>query len=301
LKSVATGVLDVVDMDETVQSRMLNAVYACLLPLVRMLLRSGITYQQFDAVVKRAFVREALAEVDLRGRPANTSRVAVKTGLSRKDAKRIRDLLTTEQNSQSRTEEETHSGPPARVLHAWHTDANFLNVEGRPVDLEFQGATPSFCSLVRAVAGDVPPGAVKAELKRAGAVLELVDGKLRAAKRHFVPGNVDEKAIVTVSGMLYPLTAGLAHNADPGRTTGGFIQRIAFSDRLDKASAMDFRHWSRDEATKFIELIDDWLAHRETSVDEQAPQESRFGTVGVGVFYYEGPTAEQAIKVTATI
>lgn len=287
-------------MKETVQSRMLNAVYACLLPLVKMLLRSGVTYQQFDAIVKRAFVREAMAEVDTRGRPANTSRVAVKTGLSRKDAKRIRDVLAAEGKSQSRTEHEHHSGPAARVLHAWHTDALYLGARGQPIDLEFQGEVTSFCGLVRAVAGDVPPGAVRAELKRAGAVLELVDGKLRAAKRYFVPGNVDEKAIVTVSGMLYPLTAGLAHNADPGRTTGGFIQRIAFSDSLNEASASDFRQWSRVEATRFIELIDDWLARREVSADKLAASDSRVGTVGVGVFYYEGSTAEEAIKLPPT-
>ena len=45
------------------------------------------------------------------------------------------------------------------------------------------------------------------------------------------------------------------------------------------------------EATKFIELIDDWIATHEDRVDRHAPKDE--GIVGVGVFYYEGPEADK--------
>lgn len=283
-------------MNSDIQLRMLNAVYACLLPVARLLLRAGITYRQFDAVAKRAFVCEALSENDARGRQTNTSRVAVKTGLSRKEVKRIRELMSHAASSGPGNATD-QSGPPARVLHAWHADTRFLDGKGDPRDLPFQDDERGFSALVRAVAGDVPPGAVRAELKRAGAVIELEDGCLQAVKRYYVPGDVDEKAITVISGLLFPMAAGIAHNANPTRTTGGFIQRFAFSDSLDANSKFEFRHWSRLQATRFIESMDDWLAEHE--VEGGLPEEGVDRTTsGIGVFYYEGPVAEQAIKAS---
>lgn len=286
-------------MNNSIQLRMLNAVYACMLPVARLLLRSGITYQQFELVAKRAFVLEAANDPDSRGRPTNTSRIAVKTGLSRKDVKRIRDLLAAEPVS-ARGLASDQSGPPARVLHAWHVDRRFVGRDGKPRDLEFQDDNTGFCALVRAVAGDVPPGAVRTELKRAGAVLDLEDGKLRAVKRYYVPGNVDEKAITVMSGMVFPLTSGIAHNADPSRKVGGFIQRYAFSQTLRPEVVDEFRTWSRDQATHFIEQMDDWLAeHEEDRETSSVGEQVGCRNAGIGVFYYEGPSAEEAISETS--
>jgi hypothetical protein len=283
-------------MNNSIQLRMLNAVHACMLPLARLLLRSGITYQQFELVAKRAFVLEAANDPDSRGRPTNTSRIAVKTGLSRKDVKRLRDLLATETMS-PRGFLGDQSGPPARVLHAWHVDRRFVGRDGKPRDLDFHGDETGFCALVRAVAGDVPPGAVRTELRRAGAVLDLEDGKLRAVKRYYVPGNVDEKAITVMSGMVFPLTSGIAHNADPRRKVDGFFQRYAFSQTLRPEVVDQFRTWSREQATHFIEQMDDWLAEHEED-SEIPPTGAQVGcrNAGIGVFYYEGPSADEAIS-----
>jgi hypothetical protein len=281
-------------MNSEIQFRMLSAVYACLLPIARLLLRSGITYGQFDAVAKRAFVREAISEADSRGRPANTSRTAVKTGLSRKDVKKIREQLASSPSLQL-DDSGSRWGPPARVLHAWHVDERFLDARGGPRDLQFQDDKNGFGALVRAVAGDVPPGAVRAELKRSGAVMELPEGVLRAVRRYYVPGDVDEKAITVISGMLFPMAAGIAHNTNPARASDGFIQRFALSDRIDSRIIPEFRKWSREKSTQFIESIDDWLAHAErTDSAEQSSGDAP--VVGIGVFYYEGPSADQLIR-----
>lgn len=283
-------------MNNSIQLRMLNAVYACMLPVARLLLRSGITYQQFELVAKRAFVLEAANDPDSRGRPTNTSRIAVRTGLSRKDVKRLRGLIADEPIS-SKGLTADQSGPPARVLHAWHVDRRFVGRDGKPRDLEFQDDRTGFCALVRAVAGDVPPGAVRTELKRAGAVLDLEDGKLRAVKRYYVPGNVDEKAITVMSGMVFPLASGIAHNADPGRKVGGFIQRYAFSQTLRPEVVDQFRVWSREQATRFIEQMDDWLAEHEVQGESSSVGEQiDYRNAGIGVFYYEGPSAEEVIS-----
>jgi hypothetical protein len=269
-----------------IQTRLLRAVYVCMRPLARLLLRSGITYKSFAEVAKRAFVHEAILDKDPKGRATNSSRVAVRTGLSRKEVRRI----STESmfSDKHRIEPMDHSGSPARVLVAWHTDSRFVDSSGTPRDLAIEGASPNFAELVRAVGGDVPPGAVRAELLRATAVTELENGLLRPAKRYFVPGDFDEKAITILSGILYPMISVVDHNANATRLAPGFIQRFAFG-KLAGDRRTEFREWSRQESTKFIETIDDWLVSRKAD----APGQETDGVIsGVGVFFFEGPPAE---------
>ena len=266
------------------QSRLMATVYACLRPFARVMLRSGVTYKSFAEIAKTAFVHEALLERDAKGRVTNASRVAVRTGLSRKEVRRVSELTLVKDGPKSGVAD--HAGPPARVLHAWHFDPRFVGPDGSPLDLCFEGESPSFTELVKAVGGDVPPGAVRAELFRATAVQELENGLLRPTKRYFVPGDFDEKAITVMSSMLFPLISGVDHNSNPARKAAGFIQRIAYA-KLSPDDREAFRVWSRAEATRFIESIDDWLIAREVMVNENSD-----GSIsGVGVFYYEGPEA----------
>lgn len=280
-------------MSDDVQRRLLQSVYACMRPLARLLIRSGITYKQFGEVAKKAFVHEALLETDDRGRRTNASRMAVRTGLSRKEIRRVIALKGPVYDLKL-ADLVDHSGPLARILHAWHSFPDFCGEDGQPIDVPFDDEGPSFTKLVKLVAGDVPAGAVRAELKRAGAIQELNGGRLRVKKRHFVPEAFDEKAITVLSGMLFPLTAGIEYNSSTRRGPEGFIQRFAFSDHLDPSDVPVFRRWSREQARAFAEAMNDWLAENET---REVARDSKGHHIraGVGVFYYEGPTAEDLI------
>jgi hypothetical protein len=277
-------------MNTESQTRLLRAVYACLRPLARLLLRSGVAFKTFEEIAKAAFVHEALLERDSKGRLTNTSRVAVRTGLSRKEVRRIsEEALTTTTGESVRM---GHFGTPARTLDAWHSDPRFVDSSGSPKDLPFEGDAHSFSDVVRAAGGDVPPGAVRAELIRAAAVLELENGYLRPTKRYFVPGDFDEKAITILSGILFPMIAGVDHNANPNRTSDGFIQRFAFAP-LPEDRRAKFREWSREEATQFIEMINDRL-NRDKIPPEDAAERDLIS--GVGVFFYEGLSADSLPK-----
>lgn len=275
-------------MNSDVQSRLLGAIYACMRPLAKVLLRSGITYRSFADVAKRAFVHEAMLERDSKGRTTNISRIAVRTGLSRKDVRRVCEDFFIDAAGISTSVDS--SGPPARVLYAWHSDPRFTKATGEPRDLPFEGSSPCFSELVRAVGGDVPPGAVRAELFRASAIAELDNALLRPLKRYFVPGDFDEKAITILSGILFPLIAGVDHNSNPNRQPdAGYIQRFSYGI-LDDVHRPIFRTWSRSEATRFVELIDDWLVSHGA---QPACTESEDVISGVGVFFYEGPPADR--------
>jgi hypothetical protein len=253
-------------------------------PLARLMLQSGITYKQFADVLKLVFVEEATGVPDSRGRITNISRVAIKTGLSRKEVARLREWLAVSDLSGEGIEDSHfHSGIAARVLQVWFSDPAFADAGGRPLDLPAEGASPTFSDLVKLVGGDVPVGAVRTELISAGAIMELPGDQLRALKRHFVPSDVGEELIVGIESFAMPVLAGLARNVMM-RDQPPFIQRFAYSDRLPEAAIPVFRKLARDSSADFVQSIDNWLASSEIAPD-QSPESPR--RVGVGVFYFE--------------
>ena len=190
-------------MEHSNQQRLLGAVRACLVPLARILIRAGISFRQFSEMAKAAFVDQTLAERDSHRKTTNISRIAVRTGLSRKEIARILRRPTDKGIVLEQAQAGTfHFHQAARVLQLWHSDPRFVGEDGRPRDLPVDGTTDSFASLVRSAGGDAPPGAVRVELMASGALSEMGDGHLRVLKRDYVPEDIG---------------AGVDRRLDPGR------------------------------------------------------------------------------------
>jgi hypothetical protein len=271
-------------MNSDVQIRLLRSVHACMRPIARILLRSGITYRQFADIAKLAFVQEAFSEPERTGAKTNISRVAVQTGMSRKDVAR-----TFADSTFSSLGLEGGVSPAARILQTWHTDTDYTDTDGNPKELPLEGPRPSFADLVDQVASDVTPGSVKAELEKAIAIEETFSGSVRALKRHFVPGDISEELLIGLRNVLYPVVEGLARNVGPERRHSTFIQRFAYTDRLDMSSVSQFRKLSRDRAIDFMRSIDDWLSAHEIPAQQLGEQQTH--TAGLGVYYYDDATA----------
>ena len=169
-------------MQEKLKQQVLDAFLLVMRPVVRILLRYGIGYREFVEVAKTAYVDVASTDFGLRGRPTNISRVAVMTGLTRKEVKRLRDKI---ESGDSRISVKTT--PLADVLHHWHAQEEFTDSSGRPVVLPFSGAERSFSSLVKKFGGDIPAGAMRTELARVGAIVESANGELKVIDRVVVP------------------------------------------------------------------------------------------------------------------
>jgi hypothetical protein len=271
-------------MDNDFQKRLPDSVRAVLRPLIRLLLRSGITYKQFAEIAKEAYVQESTLETDSRGRPTNTSRVAVRTALSRKEVARIRREIAEKTDfSNDQGDVTDRSSHAARVLQLWHSDPRFGDGTGKPRVLQVDGQSRSFHELVRLAGGDVPYGAVRAELIAAGAIEELGGGGLRVLKRHFIPSDIGEELIVGLRHIVEPVLSGLVHNVlDQGSIP--YIQRFAYSERLNRTSTAVFRDLSHKAATEFVQEMDEWLSENELPPETALSNGNR---AGVGVFYFE--------------
>ena len=127
-----------------------SVLLATLRPIASMLLRFGVTYQDFDRVCKAAFVEVAIQEYGAAGKPATVSRVSLMTGLTRKVVRRVQ-----EQKLQASLPQPEIRSLPAEVLNVWHKDSRFRGPDGQPSPLSWDSSPTSFCELVRNCSGSV--------------------------------------------------------------------------------------------------------------------------------------------------
>ena len=278
-------------MQDNSNNIVLAALLKALRPIARILMMAGIGYREFAEISKSAFVDVATTDYGLRGRPTNISRVAVMTGLTRKEVKRLRDKIAAgNQIDMQRVI------PPAEIIEKWHSDSDFLDSAGRPKTLVFNGPTPSFAALVKKYGGDIPPGAMRTELKRVGAVSEDDSGQLTVQMKFFRPFDRDEQLQRALSQALYGLALNINHNMARD-IDESWVERTAFSTRIRRGDNLRVRRISQDRAIEFVDSVNDLFSAYETIYSEDEPG-IESSTVGVGVFYFEADNQDAAFAKT---
>lgn len=272
-------------MNDLIHKRLIEATHFCVAPMARMLLRAGISYRQFSEAAKMAFVQEAMRDPKKKSKVLNTSRIAARTGLSRKDVARIRDVLESKQTLlQEFYGDNSSCGNTVRVLQLWYSHPDFLNEAGEPLDLQMDGPSPSFSALVKLAGGDVPSGAIRAELLAAGAAEERPDGQLRVLKRCYIPSDSVEDMVVGMTYILRPAIEVLAENCNRPPHERHF-QRVAYSDRVRKQVVPTIRQNVKLNLATVLQAMDELLTEHEIDPDEP-DEEGKW--VSVGLYYYEG-------------
>ncbi len=268
-------------MHDKTKQRVLDAFLLVMRPIARILLRYGIGYREFAEVTKMALVDVSLSDFGLRGRPTNISRVAVMTGLTRKEVRRLRDKITIGDSSLS-----VKTTPLADVLHHWHAHADFTDSNGNPRKLPFAEEAKSFTSLVKKFGGDVPAGAMRTEMKRVGAISEEESGLLAVIERSYSADNDDETLVTILVHGVYALLSNVAHNTDPNRSDATWANRVAFTKSLHGSSTKQLRRITKDRIVDFAESIDDvFIAYESLRDDDRVDEGGK--AVAVGVYYFE--------------
>lgn len=248
-------------------------------------MKAGVGYREFAEVAKCAFVDVSTSDFGLRGRPTNISRVAVMTGLTRKEVKRLRDKISAGTEVES-----TKVIPLSEIIHQWHVDSDYLDERGEPIELSFDGEGVSFAGLVKKYGGDIPPGAMRTELKRVNAIEERPDGSLQVKRRHIRAVETEELVQFALGTALFGLANTINHNVDRSEENS-WVQRVATTTRIRSEDKTRVRRISRDRAEEFVTSIDDLFSAYETIYPDEST-ESPGSVVGVGVYYFEADTPE---------
>jgi len=265
-------------MANQIQEKLLDGVFGVVCSIARIFLRYSLGYREFSDISKAAFVQVATDDYGIRGRPTNISRVAVMTGMTRKEVKRIRDLGHGFGDAFL-----SRRNPLAELLHYWNTDAEYCDSEGDPKALPFEGSDISFWSLVRRCAGDIPPGAMRTELKRVGAVHETPDGLLNVVTREHFPKDAKGRLLIGINHGLRQLSATVAFNSDPNQAVTR-SQKFVDSPMISKRLLPELQKELDRKIMEFAVSIDDRFSEVERESKESSDDD--LVSIGVGIYFY---------------
>lgn len=257
-----------------------TATLHLLRPLVRILLRNNVSQQTLAEWAKQAYVEVANAEFGIEGKKQTVSRIAILTGLTRKEVQR---LLRRTPDSETPTGEEYHRA--ARVITGWVRDPDFGDGRGHPHPLRMEGKRASFIELVKRYSGDIPVRAMLDELFRVGAVKELRDGRICLLARGYIPQASASEKLNILGTDTADLITTIDHNLY-GKPKKPRFQRKVMYDNVPVEVAKEFQVLVAAQAQELLESIDRWLSHRDRDVNPSSKGTGRM-RVGLGVYHFE--------------
>ena len=266
-------------MSENVKKSLLAACRHLLHPLVRILIRHGVSIGEFSDAVRAAFIDIARTELLSPGRPDTDARLALLTGLTKREVHRIRTSGLGEDDSVGLSR-------IARVLQGWSQDPEFLGPYGLPLEIPFAGDRLSFSQLVGRYAGDVDPALLLEELTRAGAALETADNYVRLLNRTYLPSPLDPSGLERIGNVVGYFIDTVDYNLQKKRQGEGRYERYAIT--MEGVSSRDFQAFDslvREKGQELLEILDDWLGQHEIKGGHKlSPSESI--RTGVGIFHF---------------
>lgn len=269
-------------MTHPAKTELLSGFRRLLRPLVRIALRNGVSMGEFSDVLKTVYVEVATTNFQVPGRKLSQSRIAIISGLTRKEVARI----VTELKSNHAVSTNDNSNRVTRVLVGWHTDPDFTGPYGIPLELSFDETRwPNFTELVRRYSGDMPARAMLDELLRTKAVESIDNDLLKVVSRSYIPQQDQEvEGLRRIGNAIHNFIDTVDYNLQKKKAGEGRFERIAFSDEgLTAQGLKELDAFVRVKGQEFLERIDNWMAaHPKPTVKAG---ETIFKT-GIGVYHY---------------
>jgi len=261
------------------------ALYRIFQALARLCLRHGVSYEAAAEIAKRAFVDVARREFVIAGRKQSASRIALLTGIHRKDVGR---MLAAERPSDAGGA--ARVAYAARVIAGWRRDEEFRDARGGPAALAFDEGSPSFVDLVkRHGGGDVPGRAVLDELTRVGAVTRLRDGRIKLTARAYVPAAASEESLAILGSDVSDLISAIDHNLSSTPEAGLFQRRVSY-DNLPDDAVDEIHARVRREGQSMLERLDRFFARRDRDSNPRVEGSGRRRAMA-GVYFFTDDAA----------
>jgi hypothetical protein len=260
-----------------VTNRLLEAVARALMPLVRLLIARGVTYQATAEMLKRVYVLAARANFAA-GEEATGSRLSLLTGLNRKEIRRLTE-------GETKPVELDGIASHAAAIHAvWTSQRRFRDRKGVPRVLprHSRDRQASFDELVRQITTDHRPAALLEELVR----LELVDvdaeGNVALRQQPFL-------SRASFGDRLLPLAENLEDHAEAAVSNvlgqkPPFLERSVFSDELSEESAAKLHELVRK---RWGEIHDELVAQA-IALEKQDKEDGKVtaSRIRMGMYFY---------------
>jgi hypothetical protein len=260
-----------------------------LRPLVRLLIRSGVTFPAIAEVLRGVFVDVALRDLLSEPKARTDSRISLLTGIHRKDVRRLR------QSEAVVDETPAAVAIGSQVIARWIGTSTYLDPNGEPLVLPRTAPepAPSFEALVRSVTTDVRARAVLDNLVDQGALVLEADDTVRLNTAAFIPRQGREEQLFFFSRNLHDhIAAAVANVLSSG--SAPFLDRSVHYDQLPAEAAAALEKIARDAAmAALVDVNRSALALAEkadAATADQIGQARRRVNLGIYLYSEDDPT-----------
>jgi hypothetical protein len=265
----------------------IDALVDVLIPLSRSLIRGEMGAGELVRAAKLSFVRAALSEVVPVGERPNISRLAVVTGLTRKEVSAL--LGKQPKAKRAGSKRPAMEQRAFRVLRGWRVDSRFQSAHGKPTRLPIRGKRGSFAHLVRIYAGDVTPISVLKELERMQLVSRTREGKLQIRSER-MRGRLRASDQLTELARLFSDFANAVSPSPTSTDSPVFFGFKESSVASEESASLFHRTFARRAAT-ILESMEQWVKRQSGATRGR----SKAIRVGLGV-YLVNDTARKRVR-----
>lgn len=276
-------------MSYSVQAGLLAAYSKLMRPLIRILLRHGVTYAQFSEVVKSVYVSIAAQEFKVPGKKMSKARIAIVTGLTRKEVQRI-----AEKEDREAAEPKSNLSRIAKVLTGWHTDPDFTGPYGMPLELRYDSDVPedaTFVRLVQRYSGDMTPRAMLDELLRVGTAVETDQNWFKVLRREYVPHSLAPDFLERVGDGVHNFVRTIEANMQKSEMRKGRFERTVSRYDIRAQDLPFFEEYIHDRCQALLEEMDNWLSKLEHPKEGDDVTHS-----GVGIYHFTIDSGDYKVK-----
>jgi Family of unknown function (DUF6502) len=262
---------------------MLRPLNRLLRPLVRLLIRSGVTFPVLVDLLRTLYVDVASRDLLTDPRAQTDSRLSLMTGVHRKEIRRLRSIAPGGDETPAVV---TLS---SQIIAQWLGTPAFTDATGASLALPRlaqPGGGPSFDRLVESVTTDLRPRAVLDDWISQGIVTLDQDDHVHLNTQAFIPQPGRSEQLFYFARNLHDHVAAATANISAGETAP-FFDRSVHYDRLPWEASVRLEAAGR-EAAQTLLLDVNRLALKLTEDEKTGPAPPTGTTrrVNLGVYIY---------------
>ncbi len=274
-------------MPKTSRDHLLYAFRRVLRPLIRILIRAGVRYDEFLELVRGVYVESAIRDGLGDSARSTRAKVTLSTGVPRRDVDRFID-----NDGALPVEPKTLAKTLGEVLNRWHTDPQFVGPYGIPLELEVRGQkSRSFAELLNTVNPSENVHDVLEELIRLRTVVWSGGTHVRTVSRVFIPMEEMSPAQLEFFGnTLTRLANTLQFNLDQKNIQKRLERSVTTNRGIPTEVVPIFEKHVRERVGELLVDLDNWLS----PYSEKVGTSGDFEKVGLAVFQFVEPPADTA-------
>jgi hypothetical protein len=271
-------------MTDSYREQLVHTLRKVLKPLVRILFRAGVRFDEFSELLRGIYVEIIVADAAGAQRKVSTGRISILSGVPKRDVER---LVSSE--DWLKVPKPTDGPALAAILHRWHTDSAFQGPYGVPLELPLSGhGGRNFADLVGGSPIPIDARSAFEQLLAAGVIARSGDTHVKVLSRSYVmPEPLSPEMLEHFGRSMANLASTLHFNMTPNSKSKRLERSVSLGEGLPEEFFEEFDAYVRERGHAMLSEVDDWLAAVARRPIENP--KARIAT-GISVYHFVAPT-----------